>query len=250
MHNVTFAFTGRLGNLLFQVAAIETYCRKHGLVPRYFHTDVTPLYEKSILSKVKWEAKCPYRPWEIKHPFFEYVPLPVVKSNVRFHPPTYFQSEKYFDEYVARELFSIPDSVRENILLRYPDISKSISLHIRRGDYVNLSDKHPPCSLEYYQKAIALFPKKHFLVFSDDREWCKENLKGFNWSFGIGSNDEEELYMMSLCRGHIIANSSFSWWGAYLNPSKRKKVVAPKNWFGPNLPLNTSDLLPPSWIQI
>lgn len=248
--HVTFAFAGRLGNLLFQVAALESYCRKNGFTPRYFHTDVTPKYEKSILSKVKWEKQCPFRPWEVKHSFFEYVPLPLAKSTTRFHPPTYFQSEKYFDEDVARGLFSISDTMKEKIVSRYPDISKSISLHVRRGDYLNFADKHPPCSIEYYKEAMKKFPKKKFLVFSDDHEWCKQNIKDVEWSFGVGDTDEEELYMMSLCKGHIIANSSFSWWGAYLNPEKNKVVVAPKNWFGPKLPLNTNDLLPESWIKI
>jgi len=242
---------GRLGNLLFQVAAVETYCRKNGFTPKYFHTDVTPKYEYSILSRVKWEKHCRYELKEVSHPYFEYVPLPIVNQNTRFTPPTYLQSEKYFDESIARELYAIPRGLVSYITRRYPDIHDRISLHVRRGDYVRQPNYHPTCPLEYYRKAAELFPNQKFLVFSDDHDWCRKNLTGIDWMFGVGYTDDEELYMMSLCKGHIIANSTFSWWGAYLNPEKDKLVVAPNTWFGPSYNnINTKDLIPESWIKV
>lgn len=247
--NVTFTFMGRLGNLMFQVAAIESYCRKNGFTPRYFHTNVTIKYGNSILSKVKWEDPSSIVKFtDVSHPHFEYSPLPLVRENTRFTSPTYFQSEKYFDESVARELFTAPESVKQSILDRYPDIHNCIAIHIRRGDYLSYPDCHPVCSVEYYSKAVKLFPNEKFLVFSDDHTWCKRHLNFINWSPAIGKSDEDELCMMSMCKGNIIANSTFSWWGAYLNETKGKVVVAPSKWFGPRYSsINTNDLIPPTW---
>jgi hypothetical protein len=89
-----------------------------------------------------------------------------------------------------------------------------------------------------------------FIVFSDDEKWIKENIKGKNIIYIQRNHDYIDLYLMSQCNHNIIANSTFSWWGAWLNNNQNKKVVAPTKWFGVNKKLDTKDLIPETWIKI
>jgi len=123
-----------------------------------------------------------------------------------------------------------------------------VSIHIRRGDYVN----HPGywvVTPEYIQDALSHFQDNEytFLIFSDDIEWCKQIFPE-GVIFMEGNDQFEDLCMMSLCKHNKIANSSYSWWGAFLNQNPNKKVIAPSNWFIPAKPLN--NLYPNSWITI
>jgi hypothetical protein len=156
----------------------------------------------------------------------------------------YFQTEKYFleireillkDFVIQQEMAATTKNISATILSK----ESSCSLHIRRGDYI--SDKkansvHGTCNLEYYKKAINLILEKqkdtYFFVFSDDISWVKENLKIEN-AFYVEHKTipHEDMYLMSLCTHNIIANSSFSWWGAWLNKNENKTVIAPKQWF-------------------
>jgi hypothetical protein len=175
----------------------------------------------------------------------------------------YWQSEKYFED--------IKDTIQKNFTIKIPpsNINKktlemikkeiSISIHIRRGDYVKdkkTSEYHGVCSLDYYNRAIKLIAKKinnpYFFVFSDDVGWAKKNLK-LKYPAYFANNDDkhnyEDLRLMQNCKHNIIANSSFSWWGAWLNQNPDKIIVAPKRWFNdPNI--DTSDLIPENWIKI
>jgi hypothetical protein len=90
----------------------------------------------------------------------------------------------------------------------------------------------------------------NILVFSDDISWCKDNLKFDKMNFIEGLDNVEDMWLMSLCDNNIIANSSFSWWGAWLNSNFNKKVIAPLHWFGDSANLNTSDIIPTNWIRI
>lgn len=149
----------------------------------------------------------------------------------------YFQTEKYFEHCrdKVRRSFTFKSHIQEhakNWIAPYKQ-HNLVSLHVRRTDYVNLPNHHPLCSLDYYKAAISKFPDSHFIVFSDDIEWCKENLKLDNATFSDTGSDFVDLCVMSMCDNHIIANSSFSWWGAWLNPNEDKQVIAPKIWFGP-----------------
>lgn len=178
----------------------------------------------------------------------------------------FWQSEKYFkdiQEVLQKELTlkTAPSVLCESYRSYIQKEETSVSLHIRRGDYVNnaqFKDQFGFLGLDYYKEAIALFQKEdadvRFFVFSDDLEWVKENLNfepNLTFVECSGENiDIEELMLMRACQHHIIANSSFSWWGAWLNENKNKKVVAPKKWFN-NLPgLNTDDLIPEDWIRL
>lgn len=171
----------------------------------------------------------------------------------------YFQTEKYFK--------SSEDEIRKNLIFKedhanyvetyLEEITKfigrrsKVSIHIRRGDYLSLQDYHPVCSLEYYNSAIELFDGECiFLVFSDDIEWAKKNLIGERFLFIEIGDSFKELCLMSRCDHHIIANSSFSWWGSWINPNKNKKVIAPSKWFGESMKKSTDDIYCEGWIKI
>ncbi len=176
----------------------------------------------------------------------------------------YWQTEKYFEENknIFRKDFVLKDSPAN---IQYKQVLErilggtSVSLHIRRGDYITNKDANQHmgvCSLDYYKKAINLVAKKihspTFFIFSDDIKWVKENLKTEYPMIFVSDGslkDYEELILMSKCKHNIIANSSFSWWGAWLNNNQTKIVVAPKKWFN-NTASNSKDIVLDSWIKI
>jgi hypothetical protein len=138
-------------------------------------------------------------------------------------------------------------------------VVNSVSLHIRRGDYASnpkTLSTHGTCSLAYYKEAIRKIIERvespHLFVFSDDIDWARDNLNIDLPIRYVDHNRDSESFndmrLMSLCRHHIIANSSFSWWGAWLNPHEDKIVVAPNNWFANSN--NTKDLLPTGWFAL
>jgi len=182
---------------------------------------------------------------------FEYSPIDFINDGDGLWG--YWQSEKYFNdcEDEIKELFSPTLDIQKYIDERYGDlISDSTSIHVRRGDYLNHPNHHPVCSIDYYLSAIEKIGGHKFTIFSDDIKWCKEIFEGDAFTFIEGEHDYIDLWLMSQCKNNIIANSSFSWWGAWLNNNKDKKVIAPKLWFGNSLSHNISDLLPEQWIKI
>jgi len=189
--------------------------------------------------------------------------------NYLYHPEVYkfthediyyegfWQSYKYYQPIAdeLRKVFVFKDINSANNLFAKQIIScESVGLHIRRGDYLNHKDYQGICDIDYYKRAIEhINPKdKSFYVFSNDLEWCKENitplLKGASCCFvdlNKGSNSYYDIYLMSKCRYLIIANSSFSWWGAFLN-TEVKEVVAPKKWINRS---HDFDIYLPEWIK-
>lgn len=153
-----------------------------------------------------------------------------------------FQSEKYFKhvEQEIRQQFSFKQEIQEKTLnfinkIKSSNNKKLVSVHVRRGDYLAAQHigYHPVQTLDWYEKCFSRFGNDFlYVVFSDDIEWCKENFKNNNFVFSDLKTNYEDLCAMSMCDHHIIANSSFSWWGAWLNPKKDKRVIAPKLWFG------------------
>lgn len=146
----------------------------------------------------------------------------------------YWQSEKYFSDMrdIIKKDFDL--TTYSSILANYPGINDGVSMHIRRTDYVTSGGFHPVQDLNYYQNALDVIngDYSHIWVFSDDIEWCKENIKFPNCHFVHNSNETESLLLMSKCRHNITANSSFSWWAAWLNDNVDKQVVMPSKWFG------------------
>ena len=125
-----------------------------------------------------------------------------------------------------------------------------VAIHVRRGDYVNQPQFHPVCDAEYYRKAMEYFPNESFCVFSDDPEWCKQQEVFKNCFIVENSTEAYDLQWMSQAKGNIIANSSFSWWGAYLIKNGGT-VICPERWFGVNYShYSMSDLRPTEWIQL
>lgn len=179
----------------------------------------------------------------------------------------YWHSEKYFEpiaDIVRKELTFTNKHCIEFDLYRSAILNteSSVSIHIRRGDYVN----HPEFSktfgftgLVYYQRAMSFIKMKvsnpKFFLFTDDKEWVKANFDTgedhFHYVEVTGPDaDLDDLHLMSLCKHNIIANSSYSWWGAWLNSNKNKIVAAPANWFKNQPTWDTKDLLPESWTRI
>ena len=178
----------------------------------------------------------------------------------------YWQSELYFNavsSLIKVELtVKTPPSVKNQKLLLQFQKGCAISLHIRRGDFVNddnINQIHGTCNIDYYQNAVSLMAGKTtnpvFYIFSDDIKWAEENLKIDHPIHFVTHNDEqnsfEDLRLMSHCEHHIIANSSFSWWGAWLNQNTDKIVIAPKKWFNnPEMNQQAKSIIPAAWITI
>ena len=166
----------------------------------------------------------------------------------------FFQSEKWFS--AIKEQIREDFTFRENILAPCKQIMGSIesplSIHIRRGDFLINSVNHHNLGIDYYEEALSHFDSNlQVIVFSDDPEWCSSQDLFVGDRFLISENNSSyiDMCLMSLCKYHIIANSTFSWWGAWLSNSE--KVIAPSKWFGPNnASKNTKDLYPDKWIVI
>ena len=178
----------------------------------------------------------------------------------------YWQTEKYFSEItdIIRTEFTVKSELqgRDLDVSRLIADSNSVSLHIRRSDYTPNSYKDQifdSLSLKYYKRGIADLSQVEndltFFIFSDDPEWVKDNVKldfpVIYVDHNTADTNYEDLRLMSLCRHNIIANSSFSWWGAWLNDNKDKRVYAPTEWFNSNVRnLDSKDIIPKSWIKI
>jgi hypothetical protein len=179
----------------------------------------------------------------------------------------YWQSEKYFSDIAAilRGEFTVktPLSGKNKELSEMIASKQSVSIHIRRGDYVaahRTKQVHGACGPDYYFRCAdylkQLVKNAHFFIFSDDPEWAGDNLKQLCPATLVDYNrpdkNYEDLWLMSRCNHHIIANSTFSWWGAWLNPREDKIVLAPRQWFAKKTQdsMKMDDLFPPGWILL
>lgn len=256
---ITCELMGGLGNQLFQIATTtalalrnkDTACfdidsHKIGLQGRNASTYISNIYEKLINNKIETNNF-------FNQDGFHFSDIPY-SENLKIIG--YFQSEKYFSDFRAEilDLFEPNDEVKSYISNKYGNIfnNKTCSLHVRHGDYLHLANNHPPLQMKYYQEAIKYFDENTlFLVFSDDIEWCKSVFRGDNFLFIENEQDYIDLYLMSLCENNIIANSSFSWWGSWLNKNEDKKVIAPSKWFGKSYSdWNTNDIYTDKMIKL
>jgi len=265
--SITLGSNGRLGNQLFQYAALRAVS-----VMNAGPTCLLPPDLNLGSSGVNSHRMHIFNSKAI------YMPKQVIQNNIKnvfkeksFHFDKdffslpyntdiygYFQSEKYFKdiEYLIRKELTFIDPIKiatDQILTSLKlDKNRSItSIHVRRTDYLNLSEHHPVCSKEYFEEAKKNFSNTQYLIFSDDPKWCEENLKDENSIIINTGKDILDLSLMSRCDNNIICNSSFSWWGAWLNSNKNKLVIAPQKWFGPAYShYNLSDLIPESWKKI
>jgi len=183
----------------------------------------------------------------------------------------YWQSHRYFADAsdLIRAEFKPKDSVITRYASEFVDHLRAsggpvVSLHVRRGDLAHASEKlgkphmvhGVPVGTEYIQAAMARFgADSRFLVFSDtpaDIEWCRQNIQAGRLHFSQGHSDIQDMAIMSACDHHIIANSTYSWWAAWLNARPGRRVIAPKQWSGPNAKMKmvTDDLIPADWETI
>lgn len=281
---------GYLGNAMFQYAALLGIADKHGFTCKYDFEKVgsmTTLHNVFNLTKaehmnVTEQIHSIRGIW--KEPNFHFCTetFPMedgseqeeninrLKDNRGLFG--YFQSEKYFKhiESDIRSEFKFSDEVEEECSSKMKQIREMtngntlLSVHIRLGDYKMLEHVfHPLVKTTYYQDALnalglngeqIIGEKKDttLVVFSNEIELCKQLFPAPGCVFIEGGSPEQDMCLMSKCDNHIIANSSFSWWGAWLNESKDKKVIAPKNWFIPNEkePRDTKDLYCEDWILV
>ena len=166
----------------------------------------------------------------------------------------YFQSVNYFKEIQdeIKQIFSPTSDFLNKVNECYPELSckNTLSIHIRRGDYLSISDTLPVVDISYINKAIeTIGDYSKVFVFSDDKAWAKENFNNSNFTVVEDLEDYEELWMMSLCKNNIISNSTFSWWGSFLNKNVDKKIIAPSLWTGPNGP-NMDEIYMDNFIKV
>jgi hypothetical protein len=266
---LTLGFNGRLGNQLFQIASTIGTARKTGYEV-YFPAEnfmINPNLPHSyqgckVMEGFNFNRDLLMRSEDlsgsIKYRFsegdnFKYITsINSIGDFTDLHG--YFQNEKYFldsrDEILdlftfRKEIINLGDS-------NWNIESDSVSLHVRRGDYIQSPDHHPTQDIEYYTKALEMVGARNVYVFSDDIKWCSENLgfNGYKWNYLNIEDPYVSMYLMTKCGNNIICNSSFSWWGAWLNPMSDKKIIAPLKWFGPLINKDTSGICPPSWIRI
>lgn len=238
---------GRCGNFLFQAANTIAIALRHNqefslpnrTIDPYWH----PLYLQHLVND-KWEQGredvlineqgMHYQPIEWKE---EWNDKQVVLNG-------YWQSEKYFKEYRSEILYLFG--------FTYEKKEGMVSVHVRRGDYLHLTMKHPPVHKEWYEQAMGMFPGYRFKFFSDEIEWCRREFgnRG-DCEFSSNSNEKEDLIEMSCCEHNINSSSTFSWWGAWLNRNEQKKIVTPQKWFVDGWEgLDTKDIIPENWIKL
>ena len=242
---ITFAKLGsygRLGNSMFQMAATIALAAKHNdtfMFPNwnYYIEERFDLPDNTFRSDDQIKYSSIYN-----EPYFHYKEVPY-KPNMNL--VGYFQSEKYFDH--CKPL------IRKCFKEDYENMPNNCSIHVRRGDYLepHLHGCYEILDMEYYNHAMKLSDANHFIVCSDDIEWCRKQFEsGLKYNFSFSDADANDpltdMQMMASCGTNIIANSSFSWWAAWLNDNENKKVIAPQKWFGPKLSPthDTKDLYP------
>jgi hypothetical protein len=239
---------GRLGNQMFQYAALRGLAQKHGyqycLPPRHVVATRDPnvvasdttMFETFKLPEVPKRVTNFRKYWEAANCKLDMNLWDNCPDNVSLYG--YFQTERYFKhiEDEIRKDFTFVDEISEPteefFKSEFSD-GEVISLHVRRTDYLKYPDNHPVLPNDYYEISLEKMPEDlPVLVFSDDIEWCKQQkiFDSDRFLMSEGNNTAVDLYLQTRCKYHIIANSSFSWWGSWL--AKSKKTIAPNTWFG------------------
>ena len=274
---ITVKLYGGLGNQMFQYAAGLRLATHHqtklAIDLSWFET-----IGKTADTRRVYELDCfnlSAQPAGFMNKVFGGRSVTIKEKGFRFDPEIlsapanatldgYWQSYLYFEdaaETIRRDFnFALPPSAPNAAMLNEIAKVTAVSLHVRRGDYITneaANKFHGTSPLDYYRMAIeylsARVKNPHFFVFSDDPEWCKANLTIDFATTYVDHNPPdkgyEDLRLMSHCKHHIVANSSFSWWGAWLNSNPEKIVVAPKIWFLDSS-IDTTDLVPTSWKRL
>ena len=247
-------YKGRLGNQMFQYAATLGIARKIGTSASCnIGHDLCTIGKCFQLGSVNDSIILFDKMRTYKEPKFNFN-----EEVFHFDPNScvdldgYFQTERYFKHIDGeiRKNFKFKEDIEHEasdvfqILGIEP--SNTVSLHIRRGDYVAIQNHHPLQTIEYYMNGLDILNAKRemdVLVISDDIHWCIQNLKGSKYKY-CTSSPFVDMCVMSKCSGHVIANSSFSWWAAWLSGNP---TVAPKTWFGPATSYDWNDIYCEGW---
>lgn len=242
-----------LGNQLFCLATTIAYAlenKKTASFPQILKNNHYSKYNKIFYYNLLKDPINSFK-YFYKEPNFSYTDIPFFDGNVKLEG--YFQSERYFKKYRQEilDIFNIKN-IQEVFKKKYEIQDGACSLHVRRGDYLNLSHYHSSLTINYYKQCINLLGKeREYLIFSDDIEWCKKEFNFLkNVSFSEGRQDWQDIILMSLCSDNIIANSSFSWWGAWFNQNTKNTKIAPKKWFAKNIKNDIIDLIPNEWSRV
>lgn len=263
---------GYLGNKLFDLAAGYQLALDNNTDLTIPHSELDFIFLNKFFKSVDKSSISPS--YEYHEPFFHYQKIPY-KEGINLNG--YFQSHRYFDVSEIRKVFIPSQAIKTDInLIKFSKINKVFSevlknhtvcsIHVRRGDYLNFSAYHTNLTLQYYREAIEEVKNRtkidYFIVFSNDIPWCKAVFNGDEFLFSESTQEKQQgnnsaamdLFAISECHHNIIANSSFSWWGAHLNKNTEKIVVSPGgksyNWFGPALRHDTKDLIPEGWVKL
>ena len=257
---ITSHLMGGLGNQMFQISKalsegfennIDVKFKKESFIP--MEGNQPSKYENNIFRNIKFE-NYNEETVQIDEPNWSYNDI-----NTLYSIPTkyygYFQSSKNFLTHkdTIRDTFLPTDNFKEKLKTLYPKIfgKNSVSIHVRRGDYLGISEILPVIDKTYIDEGLnQIGGYSHIFIFSNDKEWCKENLNYENSTVVEGLEDYEELWSISLCNHNIMSNSSFSWWGSYLNLNENKIVIVPSVWFGVEGEKNYQDIYENGWIKI
>jgi len=269
---ITTVLMGGLGNQLFQLFNLMSYAETHR--QEFFLEDVPPqrpdrpFYWDTFLAPLRKYLKPPVKLPICKETRFQYAPLPSYQTvNQPFKILGYFQSYKYFQKHDAllMERIQLPETLERIRTMYNFDFSDMISLHFRVGDYKFLQNHHPVLSLSYYTNALTVMKQmttaRTVLYFyeEEDKDHVDQYIQQLKplfpdmtfVSMDISVPDYEQLALMACCAHQIIANSTFSWWGAYFNTKPDKVVTYPSTWFGPaNKEKDATDLFPSTWIKV
>jgi hypothetical protein len=253
---------GRLGNQLFQIAATVGVARHNAGEYVFPPWKYAGYFERPIPVSTRIPPVQIYR-----DPSFSYRDIALAGDTSLLG---YFQSERYFAHCAQeiRSLFTLQPRLLQSLRAQCAPLlrEKTCSMHVRRGDYVGNPLFANLAAGGYYEEAMRRFDADTlFVVFSDDIPWCRQRFRAHRCAFVGGMTEIGDLTLMSLCDGHIIANSSFSWWGAWLDAKPDKRVIAPAAWFAgefadPDIPFkagpphdgfhDTADLLPAGWLRL
>ena len=235
-----------LGNQMFGAAATLSHAKdtnQEAIFPCLRDETQHGPYRQNVFRNLNIELPPSKVEFIYREPSFRYTPFPTKKNML---VEGYFQSEKYFkhNTELIRETFTITEEMENYINLKYYrllDMKNTVSVHIRRGDYTTrFKGCFAVLDNDYYDNAFAKFPEDSVFVFfgeyPEDLEHCKNKFSLKKKFYVQGETDVVDMFLMSKMKNNIIANSSFSWWGAWLNMNEDKKVIAPQPWFGPEHP--------------
>jgi len=244
---------GGLGNQMFQIANAFAFAKRNSFnwginynfsfCPNQGNT--AHKYKDNFYQKI---PSIDFQPPSIyNEPRFNFDPIPAI-DNILLDG--FFQSEKYFGDYSneVKELFTFSKECKLKVDQFIKNLNHPIvGIHIRRGDYIRLSNYHKVQKSDYYIEASKVLGKSQAIICTDDWASVQKEMKFTNAINSPFTNEIEDLYLLSQCDSLVICNSSFSWWGAYLGKDK-EKVIAPKNWFGETGPKDYQDIYREGWI--